>query len=362
MPPPYPFSNIERSDMVMFYYQTHNTTRASEMFHQRYPNLPIPTRRLINTMVHNLREYGQFSVPTHAQARGGDRPARRGNPVNLDQRILRYFLRDPQRSTRQAARRYNVSQSFVWKLLNASGLHPYHFLPVQDISAPDLPLRMNMCRWILENEETNILWTDESTFMRIGLFNVHNEHFWSAENPHLTRRNAYQTRFSLNVWAGVINDVVIGPHFIEGRLNGMNYLDLLREVVPELLRGVPEHYLENLHYQHDGAPAHFHNRVRDYLNEQFPRRWIGRLGPVPWPPRSPDLTPLDFFLWGDVKRLVYEQESNTVEELRQRIVLAFETVKQNRFALYRLKANLRRRAELCEQEQGSHFEQLLKYV
>lgn len=348
--------------MVMFYYQVRRATTAQDLFHQRYPDLPIPSRRLINTMVQNLRDYGQFSVPNHAQARGGDRPRRRRYADNLDQQILRFFYQDPRRSTRQAARRFNVSHVFVWKLLNATGLHPFHFTPVQDLSPLDCPSRMIMCDWILENQETNILWTDESTFTRIGLFNMHNEHYWSAENPHLTRRNAYQVRFSLNVWAGIVNDIVIGPYFIEGRLNGAKYLDMLRQVVPELLREVPENYLHNLHYQHDGAPAHFQHQVRDYLDEQFPRRWIGRGGPVAWPARSPDLTPLDFFLWGEMKRLVYEHESNTVDELRERVVAAFETVKQNRFALGRLKDNLRRRAELCRQQEGSHFEQLLKYV
>ncbi|KAJ4442536.1 hypothetical protein ANN_04123 [Periplaneta americana] len=55
---------------------------------------------------------------------------------------------------------------------------------------------------------------------------------------------------------------------------------------------------------HDGASPHFDRRVRNRLNATFPDRWIGRGGPVPWPPRSPDLSPLDFFLWGDVKRFV----------------------------------------------------------
>ena len=49
-------------------------------------------------------------------------------------------------------------------------------------------------------------------------------------------------------------------------------------------------------YQHDGAPAHFSIAARQVLNDKYPNRWIGRGGPVPWPPRSPDLTPLDFFL------------------------------------------------------------------
>ena len=54
-------------------------------------------------------------------------------------------------------------------------------------------------------------------------------------------------------------------------------------------------------FQQVGCPVHFHTDVRDYLNTNLPQRWIGRFGQegvalMRWPPRSPDLTPCDFFL------------------------------------------------------------------
>ena len=51
----------------------------------------------------------------------------------------------------------------------------------------------------------------------------------------------------------------------------------------------------NSYFQQDGCPAHSANIVTAYLNEKFPNRWLGLRGPILWPPRSPDLTPLDFF-------------------------------------------------------------------
>ena len=42
-----------------------------------------------------------------------------------------------------------------------------------------------------------------------------------------------------------------------------------------------------------------------FLDATFPNRWIGRGGPTLWPPRSPDITSLDFFLWGYVKDKVF---------------------------------------------------------
>ena len=50
---------------------------------------------------------------------------------------------------------------------------------------------------------------------------------------------------------------------------------------------------------------HWGLAVRQFLNDTFPDKWIGRHGPILWPPRSPDITPLDFFLWGYAKDIVY---------------------------------------------------------
>ena len=61
-----------------------------------------------------------------------------------------------------------------------------------------------------------------------------------------------------------------------------------------------------MYFQHDGAPPHYTRYVREYLNESFPNRWLGRGGPVAWTPRSPHLTPLDYYLWGHMKTIMYE--------------------------------------------------------
>ncbi|GFG38762.1 hypothetical protein Cfor_08612, partial [Coptotermes formosanus] len=56
-----------------------------------------------------------------------------------------------------------------------------------------------------------------------------------------------------------------------------------------------------MHCQQDGAPPHYHRHVRKCLITHFLGQCLCRAAPIPWPPRSPDLTPLDFFLWGFVK-------------------------------------------------------------
>lgn len=34
-------------------------------------------------------------------------------------------------------------------------------------------------------------------------------------------------------------------------------------------------------------------------------RWLGGGGPVSWSARSPDVNPVDFFLWGHLKDIIY---------------------------------------------------------
>jgi hypothetical protein len=52
------------------------------------------------------------------------------------------------------------------------------------------------------------------------------------------------------------------------------------------------------------------------MNRQFPAYWIGRRGPVEWPPRSLDLTPLDFYLWEHLNATVYQVKIQYMGNLR----------------------------------------------
>ena len=59
--------------------------------------------------------------------------------------------------------------------------------------------------------------------------------------------------------------------------------------------------------QQDEAPPHYDIEVRRWLDQQFPGHWIGRCVPMEWPPMSSDLTPMDFYHWGHLKSIVYQE-------------------------------------------------------
>ena len=116
---------------------------------------------------------------------------------------------------------------------------------------------------------------------------------------------------------------IIGPFFFhEASITADVYLDLLTKyVAPQLIGFQP-----TIIFQQDGALPHWGLHVREFLNETFPNRWIGRDGPIPWPPRSPNITSLDFFLWGYVNDIVYKTKVRDMDELKQRISNAMTTI------------------------------------
>ena len=64
-----------------------------------------------------------------------------------------------------------------------------------------------------------------------------------------------------------------------------------------------------------------------HYQDGFGDRWIRMSGPTAWPARSPDLTCLDFFLWGYMKSMVYETDIDSEEYLIARIVSAAAKVR-----------------------------------
>jgi hypothetical protein len=98
------------------------------------------------------------------------------------------------------------------------------------------------------------------------------------------------------VWTASFGDYLVDLHVLPHRLTGNRYQDFLLHDLPKLLEGVPLAVRARMWYMHDGAPAHFSRAVRDVLSNTYHDRWIGRGGPTAWPPPSPDLNPLDFYL------------------------------------------------------------------
>ncbi|GFT47998.1 DUF4817 domain-containing protein [Trichonephila clavipes] len=107
---------------------------------------------------------------------------------------------------------------------------------------------------------------------------------------------------------------IIGPFFFETQcpvngwitetVNAQRYLTLLRETVVPCL--IQRGQISNVTFMQDGATSHTAKPVKAFLIQTFGEdRIVSRHCRYLWPPRSPDLTPADFWLWGYLKSRVY---------------------------------------------------------
>ena len=167
------------------------------------------------------------------------------------------------------------------------------------------------------------------TFHVNGKVNKHSTCIWDTDNLHEILEHQRDSS-TVAVFCAMSKKAVYGPFFFEGAtVNGETYLDMLEKW---LMDNLSEEESDDFMFQQDGAPPHWSLSVRQFLNTTLPDKWIGWSGRddcvlMPWPPRSLDLTPCDFFLWGFVKGLVYVPLlPKDVDELKARITEAVATI------------------------------------
>jgi hypothetical protein len=120
---------------------------------------------------------------------------------------------------------------------------------------------------------SSVLFTDEAAFTRNGKINFHN-HVWAEENPHTVVQSRYQQQFSINVWVGIIGDVLVGPHVLPQSLTGNCYQYFLENDLPTLSEDLALAIRAHMWFLHDGASPHFSIIVREFLDNMYPARWV----------------------------------------------------------------------------------------
>ena len=136
---------------------------------------------------------------------------------------------------------------------------------------------------------TTRLFSDEAMFYLDGSVKTHNLHYYSIENPHMSVPNSIKSKGGTD-WAKINHNGFCALYISHETMNEARYLTILKEKVYPYLR-----HIKQLIFQQDGAQAHFHHAVREFLDEKLPMRWMGRRGSLcEFPPRSPDLTVCDY--------------------------------------------------------------------
>ena len=271
--------------------------------------------------------------------------------------------RSPMKSTRKRSSELGVPRSTMRDHMKKDlNVRPYRPTFANELSDGDMDRRYASCRALLDTfsnavSRSKVLFSDECAIYRSA--RDRNVVFWSKENPNFTQEleqssacddmGGYDIRLSdwtlLFLWTGECG-------ILFGNVGDVAHTSAERE------RGL----LDDVWLQYDGAPAHSALSVRDVLNEHFPGCWIGRgsptsPAPLPWPPRSPDLTTPDNSLWGIIKgRVAARRYNNNNEDLPRAVEDAFCTITPK--MLRRMSQRTWRRIRLCVQHQGAHTDSL----
>jgi len=166
----------------------------------------------------------------------------------------------------------------------------------------------------------------------------------------------------VTVWCGVSAFGVFGPYFFENAtgqsvtVTSDRYVELLREFLNYEL-GRPHVDTRLVWFQQDDATAHTAQYSMAVARGMFPQRVISRFGDVDWPPRSPNLSACDFFLWGYLKEKVYAHRPHTIQELKDCFREEIQGIPVN--MLRKVMDNIRQHAKMCLTSNGVHLSDII---
>jgi len=271
-------------------------------------------------------------------------------------------------SVRRISRATHVPQTTVHRVLHADlGLYPYKLQVTQRLYRGDKAKRWQFCKWLLETCDkdsaflTSLLMSDEAKFSLNGMVNKQNCRIWSSEQPHVMQQAVLYPP-TITVWCAVSAGCVIGPFFFEEEgepvtVTGVRYRSMITEfLLPELRRRrIPK---SRVWMQQDGATPHVAKASIALLLDHFPGKLISKGAAVSWPPRSPDLTAPDFFLWGLLKEKVYATPVPDIRALKAKICNAVKQIPRSTLTQV-FRESLTARCHECVRRHGSHLEDVI---
>ena len=197
-------------------------------------------------------------------------------------------------------------------------------------------------------------------FLLSGHVNSKNNIFWGTAPPEdVLQRPLHSTKCT--AWVAISKHGIIGPFWFEDEngqsvtVNTERYLVVLRKFWAALgrHRGITR---DEQWFQQDGATPHTSNNTLLWLRQRFGDRLISRRCDIEWAPHSLDLNPPDFYLWGYLKDRVYENNPQTIGDLKTAITARIRAIPIEECV--RVIDNFASRLQVCLQRQGCHLEHI----
>lgn len=355
------FTTAQRVRIVKMFYK--NGDSAVATYRALRPEYGRHNRPSQQTILNVVNKFEQNGLVTDIR-----RPVHRRNARSLENiaAVSASVTADPNLSIPRRAQQLGLSYGSAWRILHLDlHLHPYKVQITQELKPADHGQRRTYANWVLEqqalNEDfsNNIFFSDEAHFSLGGYVNKQNCRIWGSENPHSIVEVPLHPQ-KVTVWCALWSGGVIGPYFFEDdqgatvTVNSERYGRMLTDFFWHEIEGMD---LADKWFQQDGATSHTTRDNRALLQEKFPERVISRLGDVNWPPRSCDLTPLDFFLWGYAKDRVYANNPLTIDALKDNIRQVMAEILPE--MCQKVIQNYLKRIESCRESRGGHLNDII---
>jgi hypothetical protein len=321
----------EAKKIVEFYFANGNSpTAAARLFNAWTLSLNIPTRVSKKNVIDVIKRFNNPAflmkgVKEHAYKKTTDETILAG--------VINSLYQQRGSSIRKCAEEMDLSVGTTHTIARSVlKLYPYRLILVQKLSEFDKIVRVEACRRLLQvlTDDKLVVYSDECTFYTDGHVNRWNCRIWDWVRPEDFCTETSQSAATVTVWAGMTENHLFGPYFFPSTVTGDSYRAILCEFfLPNLLESLGN--AEEVWFHQDGAPAHVAKDTKAFLSSVFGTNIISRDFQHEWPPRSPDLTPCDFYLWGAVKELVFENGGfENVNDMKESIIHAFRKIHQER--------------------------------
>ena len=357
------YTKEEKITMIKMYYSGNSYQRVCDIFGGYFPDRPVPVRSTIKRIVDKFEVTGTVINDCTCGIENNVGANRNQENEDLDV-LLQVEEKKGAVSTRVLGETVGKDNSTVWRILTKHKYYSYKYQKHQELREGDEIRRADFCFQMMERANNdrhflkNICFTDECTFTLNNEPNVQNFRYWSRTNENRFVETRTQYPQKVNVWAGIFGQHIIGPYYLNETLTAQVFLELLQNHIGPALTEIVEED-QDIWFQMDGCPAHNSLVVREYLQDVFGGNVIGPGFTTPWPARSPDISPNDFFLWGDLKTKLYTNiKYQNLDELKNRI-----TEECRRYSdqhLEKVRREFYDRLGYCLAVNGGIFEHLIK--
>lgn len=356
-----PYTVQQRINIVQIYYENRRSvTITLRKLRPLFGRNNVPSERAIRDLVQKFETSGMLIDKPRV------RYQRRGRSDENIARVSDSVREEPTTSIRRRSQQLTLSYGTTQRILTKDlHLKAYKIQLTQELKETDHQKRRTFVNWVLENTEVDadfckkIVLSDEAHFHLNGFVNRQNCRIWGSENPHVIQEKPMHPQ-KCTIWCALWAGGIIGPYFFEDEggnavtVNGVRYREMLSGF---FFNETNDLNLNDMWFQQDGATCHTARETVTLLQTKYPGRVISQRGDIDWPPRSCDLTPLDFFLWGYLKERVYVNKPATIPELKENIRRAIAEIEPH--LCESVMKNFAKRMVSCQRSRGGHLADII---